>query len=70
MATPTHSTLGELLFATIGVGAFAVVASVNEKAGKILLFLMLGFFIIFFVSHGTTFSSAMQKLNNLGAQKG
>jgi len=73
-ATAPHFTpktiVGELLFALLGVGAFAAVASTNEKIGKALLYLMLGFFLIFFITHGSGFAAAMQRLNNLGNPKG
>lgn len=71
MATTKHTIVGELLFAAIGVGAFAVVASSSEKIGKFLLVIMLGFFLIFFMVHGQDFANVLQRLQSLGtAQKG
>lgn len=63
---PTHSMLGELLFAFLGITAFAVVAQSSEKLGKVLLALMLGFLVLWFVIHGQSFASFLQRIQNIG----
>jgi hypothetical protein len=66
----TRTIVGELLFATLGVTAFAVVASTSEKIGKVLLYLMLGFLVIFLVSHGTGLADMLGRLNSIGIPSG
>ncbi len=67
MATQQHSAIGELAFALLGVGAFAVVADSAPRFGKILMVIMVGFLFIWLTIHGTGLSQIISKIQNIGA---
>ena len=68
MAQPVqHSFIGELAFIMFGVSAFAVIANGSEELGKVLLTLMVGWLLVWFMLHADVFSAIMDRIQSLGS---
>jgi|SRR5215467_1022806 len=50
----SHNVWTDLVFAFIGTAALALIASLNERLGRVLLAIMVGFLFMWFLMHAGT----------------
>lgn len=57
-----HNIWNDLVFAFVGTAALAVVAHINDRVGKVLLAIMVGFLFMWFMMHSQTISGWINTL--------
>lgn len=56
-----HNIWNDLVFAFVGTGALAVVAHLNDRVGKVLVAIMVGFLFVWFLLHSNTIAGFINK---------
>lgn len=58
-ASASHNVWTQLLWAFLGTGALAIIASFNEQLGRVLLALMVGFLVVWLILHDNWIGSVL-----------
>lgn len=56
-----HNVWSELVFAFIGTAALSIIANMNERLGRVLLSIMLGFLLMWLLLHSGQLTGWIQK---------
>jgi hypothetical protein len=67
-ATPQHSTFLALGVELLGVGFFTLLAGISDDAGKVMVTLMAGFWLIYLVTNGPLISKLGNGLSAISDQ--
>jgi hypothetical protein len=58
----SHNVWNDLVFAFVGTGVLAVVAQMNERLGRVLLAIMIGFLFVWFLAHSQVLAGIINRV--------